>query len=81
MADARNLINVLSSDVVVACPGSAGTVSEIALALKNSKPVILLNFDSGSVFAEYEREGLLYSTVSPAQCVNKIKDILSGHAS
>jgi len=78
MADARNLINVLSSDVVVACPGSAGTVSEIAMALKNSRPVILLDFDPGHVFAEYERQGLLSSAGSPAQCVDKIKEILSG---
>lgn len=77
LADARNLINVLSSDVVVACPGSAGTVSEIALALKNSRPVILLNFDPGSVFAEYESQGLLFSAASPAQCVEKIKELLS----
>ena len=31
MGNARNCINVLSSDVVVACPGGAGTVSEIAI--------------------------------------------------
>ncbi|MBN2410401.1 TIGR00725 family protein [candidate division KSB1 bacterium] len=78
MADARNLINVLSSDVVVACPGSVGTVSEIALALKNLKPVILLNFDPGNIFAEYIREGILIKVETPAQCINKIKDILSG---
>lgn len=46
IGEARNNINVLSSDVVVACgPGGAGTVSEIALALKADKPVILLNPD------------------------------------
>ncbi len=44
MGNARNNINVLSSDVVVACgSGGAGTVSEIALALKNGKTVVLLN--------------------------------------
>jgi uncharacterized protein (TIGR00725 family) len=44
MGSARNYINVLSSDVVVACGhGGAGTASEIALALKASRPVILLN--------------------------------------
>ena len=43
MGDARNAINVQSSDVVIACGArSAGTVSEIALALKAGKPVILL---------------------------------------
>lgn len=44
MGSARNNINVLSSDVVVACGfGGSGTTSEIALALKSGKSVILLN--------------------------------------
>lgn len=43
IGSARNYINVLSSDVVVACgAGGPGTASEIALALKAGKPVILL---------------------------------------
>ena len=45
MGNARNCINVLSSNVVVACPGGAGTVSEIALALKNRRPVIIKPYD------------------------------------
>lgn len=36
MGSARNCINVLSSHFIVACPGQAGTLSEIALALKCS---------------------------------------------
>lgn len=43
MSDGRNSINVKSSDVVIAIGGGPGTLSEIALALKNAKPVILLN--------------------------------------
>ena len=44
MDNARNNINILSSDVVIACGyGGSGTASEIALALKSGKPVILLN--------------------------------------
>ena len=35
----RNHINVLSSAVVIALPGAAGTASEIALALRYGKPV------------------------------------------
>jgi uncharacterized protein (TIGR00725 family) len=43
LGSARNYVNVLSSDVVVACgAGGAGTASEIALALKAGKPVVLL---------------------------------------
>lgn len=43
MGSARNNINVLSSDVIIACGMGAGTASEIALALKANKQVILLN--------------------------------------
>jgi len=42
MGSARNNVNVLSSDVVVACGMGAGTASEVALALKAGRPVILL---------------------------------------
>lgn len=44
MGSARNYINVLTSDVIVACgAGGPGTASEIALALKSDKIVILFN--------------------------------------
>lgn len=43
LGNARNNINVLSSDVVIACGMGLGTASEVALALKNNKPVIFLN--------------------------------------
>lgn len=36
----RNHINVLSSDVVIALPGSAGTSSEVALAVSYQRPVV-----------------------------------------
>jgi uncharacterized protein (TIGR00725 family) len=43
MGEARNAINVLTSDVVVACGVEGpGTISEVALALRAEKPVILL---------------------------------------
>ena len=35
----RNHINILSSDIVVALPGSGGTASEVALSLRYGKPV------------------------------------------
>ena len=50
MGSARNVINILSSDIVVACPGGPGTVSEIALALKHGKYVITLGFNVGTFF-------------------------------
>ena len=44
LGDARNAVNVLSSDVVVICgAGGPGTASEAALALKAERFLILLN--------------------------------------
>jgi len=40
MGNARNVINVLTSQAVIAIAGSFGTLSEIALALKCAVPVI-----------------------------------------
>lgn len=43
LGQARNVINVLSSDVVVVCgAGGAGTLSEAAHALKAGRPLLLL---------------------------------------
>ncbi len=42
MGQARNVINVLSGDAVIALPGLEGTLSEIATALKSSIPVVAL---------------------------------------
>lgn len=42
---ARNAVNVLSSDVVVALPGSWGTLSEIAFARAYGRPLYLLGWE------------------------------------
>jgi len=48
--NARNNVNVISGRAVIACGArGAGTVSEIALALKNGVPVILLACDDLAV--------------------------------
>jgi len=52
MGAGRNIINVLASDVVVACRGQGGTLAEIALALRFGRPVILLAFDPGRAFLD-----------------------------
>ena len=75
MGNARNHINVLSSDVVVALPGKAGTISEIALALKNGKKVILLNFNPGELFDHYMAEGLLHTAACPEVAIHIIKEL------
>src|SRR5215471_18918495 len=40
--EARNWVNVCASDALIAVGGGFGTLSEIALALKARKPVVLL---------------------------------------
>jgi uncharacterized protein (TIGR00725 family) len=45
LGNARNALNVLSSQVMIALPGGAGTLSEVALALKAKRPVVLLGWD------------------------------------
>lgn len=47
MGDARNVINVLSSDAVIALPGGAGTISEVAHGLKSGKTVVALGWNPG----------------------------------
>lgn len=43
LGSARNWINVLSSQGIIACGMGAGTASEVALALKAGRRVVLLN--------------------------------------
>lgn len=61
MGSARNVINVLSSDVVVVLPGAAGTLSEAAMAAVHDVPMVLLGFQDA---------GLLGDTVARAEDVD-----------
>lgn len=45
MGSARNIINVLSSHILVVIGMAAGTASEVAFAIKSNKKVILLHQD------------------------------------
>ncbi len=75
MGNARNNINVLSSHIVVACgQGGAGTASEIALALKAGKQVILLAAASlaKSYFQDLGKKQVFIAE-SPAEAVSLIK--------
>lgn len=59
MGDARNVINVLTAHLVIALPGGAGTVSEIALGLKSGRTVIALGWDAGAVLRTWGPGSLL----------------------
>lgn len=69
IGSARNNINILSSDVVIACGNGAGTTSEIMLALKSSKPLILVNPSQNLL--QFLRE-LPYSTPKVAEDAQKV---------
>lgn len=73
---ARNYINVLTSEVVVALPGRTGTISEISLALNIGKKVISLNFDLGPLFKKYEEDKQLIYAKKPQEVIGLIKKIL-----
>lgn len=77
LADARNLVNVLSSDVVIACPGGAGTLSEVAMAVKNARPVVLLDFDPGPAVETARRAGTLVDASTPAQAIQATRRFLA----
>jgi uncharacterized protein (TIGR00725 family) len=76
MGAARNVINVLSSDVVIACPGSGGTLSEVALALKAGRTVILLGIEVGAALAEYRASGQLEDAEDPRDAIEKVQATL-----
>ena len=78
LGQARNNVNVMSSDVIVACGlGGTGTVSEVALALKAKKTVILLGADKAGVglFTNLAPH-LVYAAASPEEAVKLIGDLL-----
>lgn len=76
LGDARNAVNALSSRVLVACRGGAGTLSEVALALKAGRPVVALDFPLGGPFAEWERAGRLVHAETPEAAVSAIRGFL-----
>ncbi|MFH1843776.1 MAG: DNA-binding protein [bacterium] len=77
MGAARNIVNILASDVVVACRGSGGTLSEISLALRFGRPVVLLDFDPGEAFLNSAGQGEWFLVATPAEAVDKVAELLT----
>ncbi|MFH2107022.1 MAG: TIGR00725 family protein [Candidatus Micrarchaeota archaeon] len=70
MKSARNNINVLSSNIVIACGMGVGTASEVALALKANKKVILLTDDEDAKrFFSKIGNGRVYLASTPTEAV------------
>jgi uncharacterized protein (TIGR00725 family) len=76
VGEARNVINVLTSDVVVACGvEGAGTASEVALALRLDRPTILLapSAEAAAFFRTIRGAGRLHEVGTPEAAVETIE--------
>lgn len=77
LGHARNVINVLTSHAIVACGMGSGTASEIAIALKVGKPVVLLNVSlTGTVFFQEMAGRPVQVALTPAIAVEQIQRLL-----
>jgi len=78
MGHARNLIIASSGDAVIAVGGTFGTLSEIGLAAKIGKPVVIVS--GWRLQNDEEAEGVWYAS-SPDEAMELIKEALSRRAS
>jgi uncharacterized protein (TIGR00725 family) len=72
----RNNVNVLSSDAIVACGMGLGTASEVALALKQSRKVILLGCDLETQRFWQQLSSLVLVVETPTEAVKAIEQLL-----
>jgi uncharacterized protein (TIGR00725 family) len=80
LGDARNAVNVLTSDVVIACGVEGpGTASEVALALKAGRPTVLLcaSPEARAFFTTIARGEHLYHVESPEAVIELIEQQLA----
>lgn len=77
MGEARNVVNVLTSDIIIGVGMNPGTASEIAIAIKSKKPVFLLNssVEEKTFFRELSRETIVFSS-SIEEALEAITQIL-----
>jgi uncharacterized protein (TIGR00725 family) len=76
VGEARNAINVLSSDVVVACGVEGpGTASEVALALRMGRPAVLVAAAPAAVafFQSIAPHGRLHQVHTPEAAIDLIE--------
>lgn len=77
VGSARNNINVLTSDAVIACGMGAGTASEVALALKAGKTVILLSDDAiAHQFFQNLDSKRVRTVASPEDALTSVRQLL-----
>jgi uncharacterized protein (TIGR00725 family) len=80
LGNGRNNINVLTSDVVVACGVEGpGTASEVALAMKSGKPVVLLAADDTALrFFERMASSRIQAAAEVPEVIEAVRKTLAG---
>jgi len=73
LGSARNNISVLSCDAIVVCGGASGTLSEVALALKAGRSLIVLRTAVGRIAAEFAEEGQVVVVDTPEEAIDEIR--------
>jgi uncharacterized protein (TIGR00725 family) len=79
LGDARNAVNVLTSDVVVACGVEGpGTASEVALALASERPVVLLapSPEAAAFFRQVAGRVTLHQAETPEETIRAADELL-----
>jgi uncharacterized protein (TIGR00725 family) len=71
MGHGRNVINILSSQIVIACGLGPGTLSEIAFAIKLQRPLLLMHIEPTTV------ELLTALAPSSLQRVESVEDAIA----
>lgn len=76
LGEARNVVNVLTCNVVVVCGMSAGTASEAALALKVGRPLIFVAAKIATLdfFASLDRQ--IYQARDAGDAISVVKSLL-----
>ncbi len=71
---ARNVINILSADIVIAVGGKSGTLTELAYAWQYNKPVICCTFAEGwsKLFPQLEIDDRKGSVIYKAESVGRV---------
>jgi len=76
MGNGRNVINVLSSQVIIAITGGYGTLSEIALALKTRTPVVALqSWNLSASLKSLSADPLVFDASGPEEAVLKAVEL------
>jgi hypothetical protein len=75
ISDARNQINILTSNIIAVFQGGPGTISEIAFALKSDKKIVLIDFYPGSFIDEFINKKI-FMVKNSKEAIEKINELL-----